>query len=407
MSVACETESDESGYKGDSVGKKMTRVYLWARIVKHLRSNGLDGGRIAYLASREGGDASTLGALGWPAERQLAIDRDRGALAAFSKLHPNVPTELGDCGEIVAQGRFAAVYLDFCGPATDAVIEIVARCAKSVVQNGRIAYCVMRGRERGAKVADIKASAARKQLLWSDRVGADRQRIEKALADLRLKDPARPPAMSPRRAAAYEELIRANRELRATAQDYLDAMTGLSRAETENLPSDFRSRCMDGRAELFWRRAQTIVRPARIELAWRTFIAYHSRTDRGHGVPMMVEDLLVRRHGQGMDRSRFDREVLRNADCDMGLRASWASPPTPLAPGQSIMDSIISLPMVRVDLTGCTRSFLVSQSRMIDFQFGHGRAAEALNVTAGRLAAWKAVETRRASRVEYCPQIDA
>lgn len=346
--------ADRSGYKGDSLGKKLARVYLWARIVEHLRAIGAGDETVAYLASREGGDAGTLKALGWPAAQQLAIDRDAGALALFAKRHPDVPTALGDIGAVVAAApaRFAAIYLDFCSPGTNAALDLIARCAARVRPGGRMAYCALRGRERGAKSAAIVSSAA---------------------------------------------------DTRAFSLDVTQQVFGLDEATLEatlaELPQAFQNakkRAHDGRSDLFQSYVQRRLAPQRIAPRYVTYLAYQSETLTSRGVPMMIDDWVVEYYGRGIALERFNR--LRAEAAWRGAKQRVEQ--TLLARvrlGKNMvarlpLRDVAELPGCSVDLVEAGTGDLVEVSYELDAMGVD--PASALNVEPGSLAAWRAHHTR-------------
>ena len=62
-------------YKGESAGKKLARCAFWQRCLFRRP----EPRRIAFLASREGGDVGTLSALGVPISSMVGIERNEEA----------------------------------------------------------------------------------------------------------------------------------------------------------------------------------------------------------------------------------------------------------------------------------------------------------------------------------------
>jgi hypothetical protein len=355
---------DKSGYKGDSVGKKASRIYLWTRILEHVRCNKVPG-RIAYLASRDGGDASVLKGMGWPEKDQLAIDMDPGALKLFSEKYPNVPTALGSVEKVLASRneRFAAIYLDFCATGTNNTLDLIAACVPHVTTMGRVAYCLLRGRERGLKYQNMK-----------NRSTSDRQQLQEALA-----------AIGPEFAEAATEFLQRDQEMKEA----------LDRLE-------------DGRSNLFYDYLDKKLTSKRIFLRHRTSLVYHSASNDGQGVPMMIDDLEVDRFGQGTDLARFVRWKKRKYLEELAIihtenvsrmRAVAAARQLELEMGEELtepetplLDTLLLRSGVSLDLHRCTLGNLVELSYQLEKE-GYN-PYQCLNVAKETLAAWRAHNTR-------------
>lgn len=140
-------------HRGDTLPKRVARFEFWTRVRAWMGPKRWQTARVAYLASHEGGDASVLKALGLPAKQQMAADRDRKALAVFRDLHPDVPTHLGDVGNLPGQGTYDAMFLDFCGNVNDDTLAACVKASRLLRREDHSVFgvAVMRAREKGWK----------------------------------------------------------------------------------------------------------------------------------------------------------------------------------------------------------------------------------------------------------------
>lgn len=151
-------------YKGDSPAKKLVRLQFWLSVEKHIPVTRLPHARIAFLAGREGGDASTLVGMGFQPEQLLAIDREQDALNVFCLEHPDVRALCGNA-HTVLRGRdhrraYDAVLFDTCSPLGPGVCAAAASIAAHAVRDGGIlGIGVMRGREQHAVARETLAQS--------------------------------------------------------------------------------------------------------------------------------------------------------------------------------------------------------------------------------------------------------
>lgn len=335
------------GYKGDSIGKKMARVYLWLRIIhktKHLN------GRYCYLASRDGGDASVLLGMGIPASRQLAVDRDPKALAEFSEKYPDVPTACGDVDKILCSmnEKFAAIYLDFCSYGTPEIFDVCARCIGMIMPTGMFAYAAMRGREIGQSET-IKSTSSTVDEMIKNRLMSD----------------------------GITDDVMAN--LRAMVSD-----------EMNDLGDAVLSKMRDGRYALFHKSVLSKLCPMRIYILNNTSILYHSKTDDTKGVPMMVYAWKVIRYGRGTNRIKYIKNIYSDIRNDTVLTRSEDSNRGAL----SGLDDIRDRNSFTADLYGVNTGNLVDFSYSIRDFYPVFDVSKILNVTTGQLAAWRAHRTQ-------------
>jgi len=233
-------------YRGDSVGKKIARYFFWQNLSRTMSSDISKFNELSflYLASHEGGDASVLRGLGVPAHRQLAVDRDPEALAAFHARWPDVPVEQGDVADVVERlkKRFDVVFLDFCAHLSDEILRTVVRTVAVAGKSlGCLALAYMRGREKGPFYEDIEFKRGRTTV---------------------------------------------------SGTVLIDETTDKS---------------LDGRHDLLTARLESRLLPHRIDLATRGVYTYQSRTDASPGSPMAISEYLLMRLDRNMPLRAYMR----------------------------------------------------------------------------------------------------
>lgn len=167
-------------YRGDTVGKKLARLYAWRHMCEELGGDkeGTYGYgkpecsiqhprcRFLYLASREGGDASVLASMGVAPQQQLAVDVDECALAEFSAKWPRIPTVNCDVRQIrrSSHDRFKFIFLDFCSHLSVDLFVTVENVIRGCLRplGGIIAIAYLRGREKSDVIGDVHAKRAHK-----------------------------------------------------------------------------------------------------------------------------------------------------------------------------------------------------------------------------------------------------
>lgn len=339
-------------YKGDSFGKRLARAYLWLRI---LHNTAALPGRFAYLASREGGDAAVLTALGVPPERQLAIDRDAAALRAFAHRFPKVPTACGDAAAVLDAQRdaFAAVFLDFCSPAGPAIVDPIVAAVRRVASGGAVAFAVMRGREMAqrATIREVAERHQRARAAWDQRLGLQPDTLERT----------------------------------ALPRGIRRALDDLSR------------RLSDGRGAFVQEAVQARVAAERRGLLLDACLVYQSRTRESPGVPMLVDLWTVDAYAPSLDRARFDalraharwrRRMQRAQEILGALHAglSLAQPAEATAMLRPTLDKLRRRTQVLADFSAATPVHLVELAAELPPEC----AAQALNASPSVLAGWRA-----------------
>ena len=137
-------------YKGESPAKKLARAAFWDKAMMNIHRHNVRGG-ILVLASREGGDISTLLGMGVPPGAIIGVDRCPDAAKECQDKFPEVRVICDDVCNVAdyARGEVAALFLDFCGPISPNLTKIVWRCAqRACVPNAIVGVGFLRGRER-------------------------------------------------------------------------------------------------------------------------------------------------------------------------------------------------------------------------------------------------------------------
>lgn len=135
-------------YRGESYAKKIARFYFWKRYLADFQ----DWKRhpVLVLASRNGGDIQVLRSLGVPSDQIVAIDNNEKAARECSE-RLGIKVVVADVVSFLKDTKqlFGCVFLDFCGPISDAKMRDFEAAAERVVTDGIVGVAVLRGREKG------------------------------------------------------------------------------------------------------------------------------------------------------------------------------------------------------------------------------------------------------------------
>ena len=164
--------TDGSGtFKGDSPGKKLSRLRHWLSASSWMRALGIpyDG---ALVLAGHGGDASTLMGLGIDPASITAVDLARGAAEYTAELYPEVNVIFGDVGRLArihpahrpGLSKYNAAHLDFCNGITPDNLMAIADVIKGAsTLPCWIGVTVMKGREAKGDKASLLPDWGRKQ----------------------------------------------------------------------------------------------------------------------------------------------------------------------------------------------------------------------------------------------------
>jgi hypothetical protein len=104
----------DSSYKGDSPGKKVTRLRVWLNLRAMVKALHLPYTGTLVLAG-EGGDLSVLKALGTDLATVVAIDHDSFLVEYCQSIYPEALSIVGEAGEMASVADYNVAHLDFCG----------------------------------------------------------------------------------------------------------------------------------------------------------------------------------------------------------------------------------------------------------------------------------------------------
>lgn len=169
---------DDDTYKGESPAKKLARVAFWDKTLTNLRRHEVRGGFLV-LASREGGDISTLLALGVRPEGIIGVDINKEAADECQKKFPQVKIIHGDVCDVAAQAtdQVAALFLDFCGPISPSLTKTLWRSAQRACKmNAIIGIGLLRGRERVVGSGQVERVRTIKKTKTNDEWDREMQR---------------------------------------------------------------------------------------------------------------------------------------------------------------------------------------------------------------------------------------
>lgn len=110
-----------TAYAKEGLEKKLSRLLFWQQVQEYLGDEEFFSGMYLGLASAEAGDASVLIGMGVPPSQVVLSDLDADAVQAARKKFPGIAVYHEDV--VVTAHRFpkkfSAVFLDYCGPATE------------------------------------------------------------------------------------------------------------------------------------------------------------------------------------------------------------------------------------------------------------------------------------------------
>lgn len=335
----------EDRYGGESVGKKLARFNFWERASAWMGADFLKT-RHLVLASREGGDISVLRGLGVSPKNIVAVERNSRAVGDCQKRHPEVRVIHGDVVAVARRNRLeiGVALLDFCSWPTDEALDCVFGVAAHALKNSAVlGYAFLRGREpknvfsQMAKLSEVE----------------QRQQAEQT--------------------------------------NFLSDCGAVTPDSARRFPAD-------GRSKFIFDSVQGRLTPLRVGLFTLAQIGYHSSCAWRRGVPMQIWAKWVMRAPELSQRS-FEKRCASVAQHWLGalqvaeayslppegerqVRVSWEKDRHALVPtGVTFDREFISM------------ASLVAAARSLD-EIYPGQAHLLLNISPGRLAAWRAHATR-------------
>lgn len=141
-----------STYPGDSEAKKSVRLRVWELVRDVLGLDSFKKGKHIFLASHEGGDASTLRGLDVPDSSMIAIDMNMEELRHFRTKFPDVMSYHGDVDKILREicevAKPASVFLDFSSHVSENTLQRVKTAIHTITPGGVLACTFAVGREK-------------------------------------------------------------------------------------------------------------------------------------------------------------------------------------------------------------------------------------------------------------------
>jgi len=146
-------------YKGESPSKKLARFRYWITVLQYLGRDKFYSGKHLVLSSREGGDISVLLGMKVNPKNIVAVEMNVEAAAQAQTKFPDVKIHCNDVFVIAKKfhRELVSAFLDFCSPASDALIQKVIGVMAHGLKDGAILGCgFLAGREQGTYCEDVK-----------------------------------------------------------------------------------------------------------------------------------------------------------------------------------------------------------------------------------------------------------
>ena len=141
-------------YRGESPSKKYTRLQFWetgSKIVPDFTSKDA-----LFLSGPDCGDGSVLLGLGMKPSRMHACDTDKHAVAAAIWKTPQIEVHHTDVFKYAERRSFGSVFLDFCGPLRESMIDKCAALIPRITKGGVFGIGLLAGREQGLLATSVK-----------------------------------------------------------------------------------------------------------------------------------------------------------------------------------------------------------------------------------------------------------
>jgi len=283
----------EDTYRGESPSKKYARYQCWAAIALGMGAERFIKGKHLVLASREGGDISTLTGLEVEPKNIVAVEHSSSAAYAVQEKYPNIRVVCRDVVKMAQECKrtLSSAYLDFCGTATDAMLQRVEQViVHGLKDDAYIAVTMLSGREQGELRDNILAKKAipvewRKFQTLSD----------KALL-VGMIDGAR---------GAQDDVVEYKARLKAALLDPVATKEEADRIRVaQTVLYEERSAPL---VRMHYVREQLLTRlvPRRVALHPTEVLHYNSNTAGANGVPMVVVIFKTRRFTRGTPVQKF------------------------------------------------------------------------------------------------------
>ena len=139
---------NESTYRGDSPGKKVSRAKLWTQTAQWMTSLNQP-----YLGSLvlagHGGDISVIKGMGMNPARVTAVDICQDAADYCKELHPEANVLKADAAQISKNILYNTAHLDFCNSISIDNMKTIVEVMRNIRKPGIVAITMLKGREVG------------------------------------------------------------------------------------------------------------------------------------------------------------------------------------------------------------------------------------------------------------------
>ena len=139
-----------STYKGDSPGKKITRLRMWHQMFYFANWLDMKNEGILVLAG-DGGDLSALDGWGIDHDKIIAVDMEKGSVEKCRERFPSMQVIHGKLGAAVKSPnvKYNMAHVDFCGglsmPNINTLVNVINNADKS--QPLILSVTMLKGRE--------------------------------------------------------------------------------------------------------------------------------------------------------------------------------------------------------------------------------------------------------------------
>ena len=285
----------EDTYKGESPSKKYARYMCWLSIAEDFDTEKFRSGKHLVLASREGGDISTLLGMGVHPKSIIAVEHSASAAHAAQEKYPQVRVVCRDVVKMAQECKrtLSSAYLDFCGTATAATITRIRQVVlHGLKDDAYLAVTVLSGREQGELREEILAHKAKPFLRRRFHDLSNKTLVTETISGIRESHPH------------CEVQLYRERLLAALADDdLLDVEGERIRAAQAKLYSDHSPPLV--RMHYLREKLVVALSPHRVALHPIATLHYNSNTDGSNGVPMVVVVFKTRRFLRSMPPDKF------------------------------------------------------------------------------------------------------
>lgn len=146
-------------YLGESLGKKIARAQHWEMVRSYLGPRFYEKSHVV-IASREGGDISTLKGYGVSPDKIIAVDICPEAIEKCRFIHPDVTIENIDVVKRVKRTplSIASVFLDLCNNlnSEDLILDMMDDISSVLNNKSILSLNILRAREINLQFKETK-----------------------------------------------------------------------------------------------------------------------------------------------------------------------------------------------------------------------------------------------------------